>query len=110
MLTQCLFAVCMLAVIIVGLLVMTGVIGVEELGDVIERVFLLALGLLIALCVLKGLLLPVLMSWIVALKQMLWWIVMIVVTIIATMLLLRILVSKLEKWLSARGNHNGGEL
>ncbi len=110
MLMQCLFAGCMLAVVIVGLLVMTQAISLEELRTGIGRVFLIALIVLIALCVLKGLLLPILTSWIVTLKHMTGWLVIIVLAIIAAMLLLRMLVSNFLKWLSARGSHDGGQL
>ncbi len=107
---QCLFAVYMLAVVIVGLLVMTRAISLEELVCGIGRSFLIVLGGIIALCVLNGLLLPILSSWLVALKQMIWWIVIIVLAVIAAMIVLRMLVSKLEKCGSARANHDGGEL
>jgi hypothetical protein len=107
---QCLFAVCMLAVVIVGLLVMTQAISVQELRAGIGRVLLTALIMLIALCVLKGFLLPILTSWVVALKHMTGWLVIIVLAIIAAMLLLRMLVSNFQKWLSARGSHDGGDL
>jgi hypothetical protein len=106
---QCLFAVCMLAVVIIGLLVMTQAISLEELADGIWRGFLMALSVSIALCVLRGLLLPILASWLVALKEMIWWVVIIALAIIAAMFFLRMLVPKLEKWLSATSNHDGGE-
>ena len=110
MLAQCLFAVCMLAVVVVGLLVMTQAISLEELGYGIGRGFLMVLSVLVALCVLISLLLPSLTSWLVTLKCMVWWIVIIVVAIVAAMFFLRMLVSKLEKWLSAQGTHDRGEL
>ncbi len=110
MLTQCLFAVCVLAVVIVGLLVMTRAISLEELGGGMRRGFLMVLSVLTAFCVLKSLLLPMLSSWVVALKHMIWWLVIIVLAVFAAMLVLRMLVSKLEKCGSARANHDGGEL
>jgi hypothetical protein len=100
----------MLAIIIVGLLIMTRAISLEELANGIWRGFLMTLSVSIALCVLKGLLLPILASWLVALKQMIWWIVIFVLAVMAAMLVLRVLVSKLEKCGSARANHDGGEL
>ena len=110
MLMQCLFTVCMLAVVIVGLLIMTRTISLEELGHGIGRAFLIALVVYIALSVLKGFLLPILSSWVVALKHMIGWLVIIVLAIIAAVLLLRMLVSNFQKWLSARGNYDRGEL
>ena len=110
MLMQCLFAVCMLAIVIVGLLVIMRAISLEELGHMIGRVFLLALSALIAFCLLKDLLLPTLSSWLVTLKQMIWWIVLIGLAIIAAMFFLRMLVSNFRKWFSAHDNHDGGEL
>jgi hypothetical protein len=73
-------------------------------------VSLVALAAFIAFGVIKGLLLPILSSWVVALKQMIGWLVFMVFAIIAAVLVLRMLVSNFQKWLSAKGNHDGGEL
>jgi hypothetical protein len=110
MLMQYLFAVCVLAVVIVGLLIMIEALSLEELGRGIGLGLLIALTVFFALCVLKSVLLPILTSWIVTLKQMIGWILIIVLAIIAAMFLLRMLVSNFKKWLSARGNHDRGEL
>jgi len=87
----------MLGIVIVGLLVMTQLISLKNWGNGIWRGFLvIALGL-IGFCVLKGLLLPILISWLVILKHMVWWLVIIVLAIIAVVLLGRILISRFEK-------------
>ena len=106
---QCLSAVCMLGVVIVGMLVMTGAISLEQLGKAVWRVFLLTLIVLTTLCVLKGLLLPILISSLVMLKHMIWWAVIIGLAIVAVILVLRMLVSKFERWLSLQGNHSKGK-
>jgi hypothetical protein len=60
-------------------------LSLEELGRGIGRGFFIALMVLIALGVLKGFLLPILSSWVVALKHMIGWLVIIVLAIIAAM-------------------------
>jgi hypothetical protein len=110
MLMQCLSAVCMLGVVIVGLLVTIRVISLEELGNGILRGLLVAVPALIGLCVLKGVLLPVLVSWLVTLRQMSWRIVIAVFAAITLLIVIRMLIFKLQQWLSHRGNHDKGEL
>ena len=110
MLIQCLSAACMLGLVIVGLLVMTRFISLEELGNGILRACLVAVLALIGLCVLKGLLLPTLVTWLVTLRQMSSWVVIFVLAVIAVALVIRALISRLQQWLSNWGNHGKGEL
>ena len=106
---QCLSAVCMLGVVIVGMLVMTGAITLEQLGHAAWRGFLIIVIVLTTLCVLKGLLLPILISSLVMLKHMIWWAVIIGLAIVTALLFIRMLVSKFERWLSPQGNHSKGK-
>jgi hypothetical protein len=110
MLIQCLSAVCMLGVVIVGLLVMTRVISLEELGNGIVRGFLVTALALIGLCVLRGVLLPVLISWLVTLRQMSSWVAIVALAVIALVFAVRMLIFRFQQWLSHRGNHDKGEL
>ena len=106
---QCLSAVCMLGVVIVGMLVMTRAISLEQLGNAAWRGFLMIVIVLTTVCVLKVLLLPILISWLVMLKHMIWWAVIIGLAIVTALLFIRMLVSKFERWLSPHGNHSKGE-
>jgi hypothetical protein len=110
MLIRCLSAVCTLGVVIVGLLVMTRVISLEELRNGIVRGLLVGALALIGICVLKGLLLPTLISWLVTLRRMSSLVVIIVFAVIALVLVVRMLISRFQQWLSHRGNHDKGEL
>jgi hypothetical protein len=110
MLMQCLSAVCMLGVVIVGLLVIIRVVSLEELGNGILRASLVAMLAIIGLCVLKGVLLPVLISWLVTLRQVSSRIVIIMFAVIALVLVIRMLIFKLQQWLSTWDNHDKGEL
>ncbi len=110
MLMQCLSAICMLAIVIVGLLVMTQIISLEELGNAIWQGFLTIVIVLVAICFLKAILLPILISWVVALKQMLVWIAMIVFALVIALLVVRVIISKSTQRSSARGDRNRGEL
>jgi hypothetical protein len=110
MVMQCISAVCILGVVIVGLLVMTQAISLETLVNGLWRSFLLVVAVLVGLCVLKSLLLPILTSWLVALKQIAWWVVVIVLVLIAAVPVLRMLITKFAKWPSAQGSHNREDL
>lgn len=101
MLMQCVSAVCVLGVVMVGLLVMVQAISLEELGRGMWRGFLLAVAALVGLCVLRGSLLPILTRCLVALKQLMWWAFVIVLAVIATLLLLKVLITKFATRLSA---------
>ena len=94
MLMQCLFALCMLAVVMVGLLVMTQAISLEELGNGIWRGFLTVVLAVVAICFLKAVLLPILICWLVRLKQMLLWIAVVVLALVIALLVLQMLISK----------------
>ena len=106
MLTQFLFAVCMLAVVIVGLLVMTQMISLETLGSGIWRCFLIVVVVIIVLWILKGLLLPMLFSWLVGLKQMFLWIAIFGLALVIGLLVLRMLIPQLTRRSSAHGDRD----
>ena len=106
---QFLSAACMLGVVIVGMLVMTRAISLDELGNAIWRGVLMTVVVLLTLCVLKVLLLPILISSLVMLKHMIWWAVIIGLAIVTALLFIRMLVSKFERWLSPQGNHSKGK-
>src|SRR5260370_41982535 len=106
MLMQCISVICVLGVVIVGVLVIAQVVSLKDLGNGIVQGLLMVVLTLIAFCVMKGFLLPILTSSLVRLKQMILWIVIVVVAVIAAMIVSRILVSKFAKWLPAAGKPN----
>ena len=110
MLIQCLSAICTLGVVIVGLLVMTRAINPEELGAGILRAIFGAALALLGLCLLKGLLLPILISWLVTLKQMTSLIGIVALAVIALVLSIRVRISKFAHFRTNRANRDKGEL
>jgi hypothetical protein len=107
----CISAVCVLGVVIVGLLVMTQAISLEQVAGAIGRTLLFAVLALIALCILKAFLTMALIAMLWLLKHLVVWLAVIVLVIAAVMFLARILISRLEKRLPAEGSHdNRGEL
>ena len=110
MLLQCISAVCILGVVTVGLLVMTQAISLEELGNGIWRGVLLVVTVFVGICALKSLVLPILTSWLVALRQIMWWIFLIALAVIAALLLLKVFMTKVAKWLSAQASHDKEDL
>jgi hypothetical protein len=111
MLMQFLFAVCVLGVVIVGLLLMMQVISIELLGNTIWRGSLVVVISVIVLCVFKGFLLPILICWLVRLKQMFLWIAMVVLVLVLviSLLVVRMLILKSTKRLPTSGSHDQGE-
>jgi hypothetical protein len=99
-----------LGIVILGMLVMTQLVSLEELGRAIWRAFITVLLVLIAFCVAKTVLLPILVSWLVGLKQMLLWIAIVVLALVIALLVLRIVISKLAQRPLARDGHDEGEL
>ena len=73
------------------MLVMMGVISLAELGNTIWRGFQMTVIVLTTVCVLKVLLLPILTSWLVMLKHMIWWVVIVGLAIVTALLFLRML-------------------
>jgi hypothetical protein len=110
MLMQYISVICVLGVVIVGVLVIVQVVSLKDLGNGILRGLLMVVLTLVAFCVMKGFLLPILTSSLVRLKQMISCVVIIVLARIAVMVVWRILVSKFAKWLSAEGKQNKGDL
>ena len=93
--TELVFTTCVLAVVIVGMLVMTQAISLEQVGHGIWRGFLfLALGF-ITVWLTKAILLPILLCGLVWLKNKMLWGLLIVLVVITAMFLLRLLALKL---------------
>lgn len=101
-------AFCVLAVLIIGLLVMTQTISLEQVCGGIWRCFLLLVLALVTFCLLKALLLPILTLGLIWLRQLMLWVLVIVLAVVASMLLLRMLFLKLANG-NTRGNTNRGK-
>src|SRR5260370_11210187 len=106
MLMQCISVICVLGVVIVGVLVIAQVVSLKDLANGILQGLLMVVLTLIAFCVMKGFLLPILTSSLVRLKQMISWVVIVALAVIAAMIVARILSFKFSKWLSAEGDQD----
>jgi hypothetical protein len=96
MLGQFISVLCVLAVVILGLLVMTRVITFEQLVSGVGRFLPFVIGLLVALCFLKAVLVAVIVPWLVSLKAVFLWLVLAVLGIITLVLIVRITISKFQ--------------
>ena len=108
MLMQCLSAVCVLGVVMVGLLVMLQIVSLEELGHGLRQCFLLLVLVLVTLCLLRVVLLPMLACGLVWLKGVMLKTVVIVLAIIAVVSLLRMLLKLALR--STDGKHHREKL
>ncbi len=108
MLMPCISLVLVLAVVTVGLLVMTQTISVEGLVTGVCRVFAVVALVFVIICAAKAILLPILLAWIVWLKRTMFWAVIVVLGLLAVELVFSALVSRRWSWLSAPGKRNTG--
>ena len=110
MIGQCIFVFCMLGIVILGILVMTQAITLEQLVDAAGRLFLVLLGSLITLCLLRVLLIAVILPWLLSFKNMFFWLALAALAVLALALVVRITVSKLKSRVALSGNSQWGEL
>jgi hypothetical protein len=89
---QCLFAVCALAVVVAGMLIMTQAISLEHMATAIGRGLLGGLVSLIMLCVLKGILFPALIAVASWAKRLALGFAIMALVAMAVVLLVRILI------------------
>lgn len=92
---QLLLAVCVLAVIIVGILLMTQILSLEQLGMGIRRSFVLLWFAIVLLLLIRVALLPILLCGLVWLKTMMLWIFFIVIVGIASLFVGRLIFLRL---------------
>ena len=109
MVSTCLSAAFMLGIVIVGILIMTRTINLEQVVNAIGRAFLLLVAVLLARCMLKWLLMTTATAVLFLLKRLMVWFAIIALVIMFALVFARIVVSKFEKWLPGRGNHNRSE-
>jgi len=107
MMGQCIAAVCVLGIVIIGVLLMTQVITIQQAVSVLGRALVLVVSSLVALCIVRSLLLTVIVPWLRWLKALVGWLAIIIVAIILIALVLEIT----RKRLKNRGgqSHWGGE-
>ena len=106
--TGCISSVCILGVVIVGILLMTRVISLEQVGNAIGRALLLLVALVLALCYVKGMVMAVFTAALFLLKRLLVWLAIIALVIAFAMLIVRLTIYKFNRWLPGRGNHHRG--
>jgi hypothetical protein len=93
--TEFIFVVLVLVIAVVGMLVMTQVVILEQLGKGIRRGFLLIVLAIVTIWLLKALLLPILTCALVWLRGVMLWIFIIVLAAVAFAVLGRALFSRL---------------
>ena len=96
MIGQAIPVICVLAVVMLGLLVMTRVITFEQFVSGVGRFALFVIGMLVALCFLKAVLVTVILPWLVSLKAVFLWVVLAVLGIITLVLIVRMTISKFQ--------------
>jgi hypothetical protein len=104
--TQCISALCVLGIVNLAVLIMTGAISIEHAGNAIGRAFVLLVVALWAICILQGTLAaagPVL-------KSLTLWTAIAVIVIIAIALFIRAMISNSQKRVPPRDNHGRGDL
>jgi hypothetical protein len=99
-----------LAVVIVGLLVMTRLVELEALGNGIVRICLVLILLVIAFWALKVIVLPILVFALVWLKQAMLVVAIVVSGVLGIAVILRIAFMKFTKQASDRTGHKEKQL
>ncbi len=102
---QLLFTFCTLSIIVIGLLIMTQSVGLQELGEGIARVFVILGFLFIAFWIVKVVLLPILVCALVWLRQALLRLAVVLLIVIGITVLLRTAFVKFVKGGSIRRSH-----
>ena len=94
MISECIYVVCVLGIMSIGVLMILGVLTVEQLKSGIARTFLIAVVALMALCLLHGILVTVGNAIRESLRWAATWLPVIALVVIVLMIVARILVSK----------------
>jgi len=110
MFSQCISAIGVMGIVIVGLLVIVQAISLENAARGVGRTFSLLILTLAMLCLVKTLIVPVVVAALVALQHFMARIVGIVLIVFVGILAIRWLVFRLNKGSQERGDHETGEL
>lgn len=108
MMSTCLSAVCVVGIVTIGILIMTGIISPEQVMNATGRAFLLIAAVLLTLCMLKGILIAAVTAALVWLKLLIFWLAIIALVLGSVVLISRIAISKFEEWSPGRGDHHRG--
>lgn len=105
------FTLCVLGVVILGLLIMTRTITLEEMIGTIGSLFGLLVVALVALCLLRVLIAAVIVQWLISLKAAFLWTGIALVALIGLALIARIGISRMlnvsnDRETSNSRNHN----
>ena len=107
MMSQCIAAVCALGIVIIGVLLITQVITIQQALSAMGRALVLLVGSLFALCIVRSLLLTVIVSWLRSLKALVGWLAIIAVAIILIALVFEIIRKRFKN--GGGQSHWGGE-
>jgi len=89
-------AACVVAVVIIGMLIMTRTLTVEQVTKAVGRGLLVLTGGLMTLCVFKVLLASVVIPRLLSLKSLLGWLAVVVLGTIIAVLIARVMLSKFQ--------------
>jgi len=109
MLSQCIAALCIFGVVVIGLFVTVQAISLEQVASALGRGFLLLILALTMLCMMKGVIVPMVVAALVALQHWLAWFVMIVLVVVFGMLVIRWWMFLFNKRSRGRGDRERGE-
>jgi len=90
MILECISTVCVSGIVILGLLIMTQVITLEEVAGTIGRLFGLVVVVLVSLCLLRVLVAAIIVPWLVSLKATFLWIAIVLTIVIILAVVVRI--------------------
>jgi len=91
---ELIFAICVLGVVIAGSLIMVQAITFDALVSSVGRLLLFVMMALVSACVLKMLVVSVVLPWLVSLKALFLWLVLVAIAVIALALVVRFTASK----------------
>lgn len=97
MITGCMSAVLVLAVMMIGIFIMLRLFTLEQMVSAIVRVFLLVLGVLVGVCLLRQLLVTVILPAFDILKSFFVWLALACVAGLGFWLLIRISIGPFQK-------------
>lgn len=107
--SQFLTSICTLGIVLLAILVMVRVVDPGQAVKMVGKGFLFIMAALLALCMLKTVIVPAVLSALLFLQHMIAPIAIIAVLIVVLLLVARIVVSRFQNLLPARGRDHRGE-
>ena len=109
MLSQCIAALCVFGIVVIGLLVTVQAISLEQAASTLGRVFLLLILTLTMLCMVKSLIVPMVVAAMMTLQRLLAWFVGTALVVLVGIFTIRWLVFMLNKRSRSMSDNERGE-